>query len=140
MTETVRFTWELVKAFRDLSYDLNPLHLDPLYSRRTPYGQPVVYGMCLALYGIARWAQGRIFSLEEIKAQFKKPLYIDEAYDLEVSENDNQVTLRYAKNGSLLTKIVFTYSEDVPQINRIDATSSRPFVPLTETKGHHDLE
>ncbi len=109
-TESIAFSHEQLSCFRDLSYDNNPLHWDQLYSRQTQFGRPIVQGICAVLYGLGKWGNGRKFRIASIQAQFKKPLYPDEIYDLNISEAGNQVTIRFLRGPSLRTEIVFTWS------------------------------
>jgi NAD(P)-dependent dehydrogenase (short-subunit alcohol dehydrogenase family) len=78
----VKFTAAQVGAFFAASRDANPLHRDALYSRRTQFGQPVVYGMAAVLHALGHWSGGRPFKLKSLKAEFRKPLFLDENYDL----------------------------------------------------------
>ncbi len=47
-----RYDLEDQRRFASLSGDFNPLHLDPLYSRRLLFGGPVVHGVHLVLYAL----------------------------------------------------------------------------------------
>jgi acyl dehydratase len=48
MRRTIRS--EDVQAFESLSGDLNPIHHDPDFARRTEMGEPIVYGALLASF------------------------------------------------------------------------------------------
>lgn len=39
-----------IEAFAALTGDRNPLHLDPVFARRTPFGRPIVHGMLSASF------------------------------------------------------------------------------------------
>ena len=38
--------------FAEVSGDYNPIHIDPIYARRTNYGKPVVHGINLLLWAL----------------------------------------------------------------------------------------
>src|SRR5215470_1516609 len=80
----MRFQTAQVDAFAALSHDRSPLHVDPAYARRTPFGRPVVHGIAGALCALAEWAGGRPLALDRFVARFHRPLFIDEDYDLVV--------------------------------------------------------
>lgn len=45
-----QITVEDIRAFAAVSGDYNPLHLDPDFARRTPFGRPVAHGVLLASF------------------------------------------------------------------------------------------
>lgn len=45
-----QITVEDIRAFAALSGDYNPLHLDPEFARKTPFGRPVAHGVLLASF------------------------------------------------------------------------------------------
>lgn len=49
-TFEVKITKDLIKKFRDLSGDFNPLHIDPEYAKETKFKKNVVYGYLVQLY------------------------------------------------------------------------------------------
>ena len=71
----IRFQDEHIQIFSALSFDTNPLHLDPDYSRATPYGEPVVFGMAATLSALSHWSEGKAFSLGMIRGVFLKPIF-----------------------------------------------------------------
>ena len=46
----VEITAELVDAFAQLTGDTNPLHMDDVYARSTPYGARIAHGMLVASF------------------------------------------------------------------------------------------
>jgi len=46
------FTYEDQIAFAELSGDYNPLHIDPVYSRRLLFGSSIVHGIHALLWGL----------------------------------------------------------------------------------------
>src|SRR2546421_1377699 len=86
-----------VRAFELLSHDRNGLHRDAVYARSTQFGRPVVYGMCSVLLALAKWSMGRAFQLVSIRGQFRKALFEDERYELQIVESNKQVTAEWHK-------------------------------------------
>ncbi len=93
----MKFTAAQVGAFHAASRDANPLHRDAQYSRRTQFGRPVVYGMAAVLYALGQWSGGRPFKLKSLKAEFRKPLFLDEHYDLTDTGTAGGRRMRFAK-------------------------------------------
>jgi NAD(P)-dependent dehydrogenase (short-subunit alcohol dehydrogenase family) len=111
LDKTVVYNIELRDAFRDFSYDLNPLHIDPEYSRRTQFGKPVVYGVTGLLHGLAVWAGGRPFRLQKIKIDFKKPLYFGQDYQLAIEESGQNVRLKILRGFGVHLLASWTWDE-----------------------------
>jgi NAD(P)-dependent dehydrogenase (short-subunit alcohol dehydrogenase family) len=67
------------RAFANYSGDLNPIHIDPLYARRSISGAPVVHGIHLVLWALEVSVEsGLVIGLpEQIHVQFLHPALID---------------------------------------------------------------
>ncbi len=82
----VCFTAADLTLFAEATHDRNPLHNSPSYARKTPFGQPVVFG---ALGALACWtklqppAEKRI---SRLTIEFSRPLFLDVPYQLEESD------------------------------------------------------
>src|SRR5271166_6200798 len=98
----VRFTPEQSELFAAASHDRNPLHLSPEYARKTPYGQPVVFGIlgALACFGRVRPKPGCFLS--GITLEFLQPMFVDIDYELVISEASDQTTNIQLYDGSTL--------------------------------------
>jgi 3-hydroxybutyryl-CoA dehydratase len=72
-----------VRSFAQLSGDSNPLHTDPVYASRGPFGKRIAQGLLILsiLSGLA--AQSGLFAesvmaFRQMTCKFRKPVYIDD--------------------------------------------------------------
>ena len=103
----MKFTSAQVDAFHRASQDANPLHLDAAYARRSQFGRPVVYGMAAVLYALAQWSDGRRFKLKSLRADFRKPLFVDEHYDFQVTPLRDGFRCRFSRGPVDYTLVSF---------------------------------
>ncbi|MBY0413753.1 MAG: SDR family NAD(P)-dependent oxidoreductase [Bdellovibrionales bacterium] len=97
-------------SFTNASLDTNPLHTDKLYASRTNFGSPVAYGISTLFLSLSKWANGREFSITEAKINFRKPVFIEEAYDLQITDNgEGKVVLEIIKGSTLYGKYSIGY-------------------------------
>jgi hypothetical protein len=86
-----RFNLEDQRRFAALSGDYNPLHIDPIYSRRLMFGSPVVHGVHLVLYALERLLETcsspRV--LKHLKADFNHPLPLDKPFQIKILAREN---------------------------------------------------
>jgi hypothetical protein len=98
----LRFTQRDLIAFSAKSHDANPIHLDAGYARRTPYGQPVVFGalaVLRCLEHLARISDRHAFWLE---VAFSHPLFVDADYELLVRDLQQDAAVVELREGSLV--------------------------------------
>jgi NAD(P)-dependent dehydrogenase (short-subunit alcohol dehydrogenase family)/acyl dehydratase len=76
----VTFRQSDVEMFTKISHDRNPVHIQPQYARRTPFGQCLVYGILGAMAAIREPLKGGPLRLRKFSARFKRPLFVDVAY------------------------------------------------------------
>jgi NAD(P)-dependent dehydrogenase (short-subunit alcohol dehydrogenase family) len=110
----VNFSPAHLNAFSTLSHDRNPLHLDEDYCRRTYYGRVVVYGMGALLQGLGWWAAGRRITLRNLRAEFRKPMFLGEEYELKSEESGNEVHLHFLKGGVPQAQASFSLQANPP--------------------------
>ena len=124
----MKFTAAQVTAFFAASQDANPLHRDAEYSRRTQFGRPVLYGMAAVLYALGHWSGGRPFKLKTLKAEFRKPLFLGEHYDLTDTSTAEGRRIRFAKGPVDYAVISFTADPWDPRPASNPAQPSSRFV------------
>ena len=80
------FVLEDQHEFAAISGDYNPLHLDPVYARRTMFGAPVVHGINAFLTG---WAtiSGEPRDIKRISTRFNKPVFLNESVTVRCRDN-----------------------------------------------------
>ncbi len=81
---TTRFDRSDLDLFSAASHDRNPLHLSETYARRTPYGEPVVYGVLGGLAALAHTAERSLLAVSGISMTFRHPLFTGVDYRIEV--------------------------------------------------------
>lgn len=103
-----------IESFKKLSSDLNPLHGDVGYASRTNFGHPVAYGISSLLFSISKWATGKSVSITKAKIFFKKPIFIDQVYELCVDDNlEGKVVLEIRKGPTSFSKFNIEYCNNL---------------------------
>ncbi len=87
----VTVTEEMQKSFSAISGDLNPLHIDKDFARKSGYKDVVVYGMLTASFYstlVGMYIPGKYGLFQECKVSFNKPVCINDTLKVtgEVSE------------------------------------------------------
>ncbi len=85
------FSQQQINQFAELSGDKNPLHIDPEYAGKSPFGKPIVHGVLTVsifsqIIGMEFPGAGTIYLGQDLN--FKRPVYPDQEYRavLEVTE------------------------------------------------------
>ena len=118
MSERI-FNFSDQQLFARLSGDYNPLHTDPIRSRRLMYGEIVVPGIHLLMWALNHWmsvssASGRTTLLQAI---FNRPVRLGEPV---------QVSIDSAENGQARLKVYGATGTCVNIRLRIDPLSAAP--------------
>jgi NAD(P)-dependent dehydrogenase (short-subunit alcohol dehydrogenase family) len=125
----VKFTGAHIDAFFAASGDANPLHRDAVYSLRTQFGQPVVYGMAVVLGALGHWSRGRQFKLQSLSVKFRKPLFVDEHYEMVVKATAGGERIRIGKGPVdyvVISLVADTWSPDPTSSSVHDASRPAP--------------
>ena len=70
-----------VVAFANLTWDHNPIHVDEIYARSTPFGGRIAHGLLLLTFavGLTGFEGPRVLALRSVdSAVFKRPLRLGE--------------------------------------------------------------
>ena len=90
--------------FARLSGNWNPIHLDPVFARRTLAGQVVVHGIHAALWALDVWAIGvqKRIQFRTFRASFVRPMPVSAALTVSVArEHENSVKVDVLCGSSL---------------------------------------
>lgn len=104
MTEkfSVQITESMIKAFRNITGDINPLHTDERFAKRNNYPDKVVYGMLTAsfLSTLAGcYLPGEKSLIQSVETKFVKPVYCGDVLTVigsvsELHDTVKQIVLR----------------------------------------------
>ncbi len=111
MTRTLRLTEEHVRRFADASGDQNPLHVDESFARRTPYGRPIAHGALVTVAALGLVNADALRHADELELQFKQPVFLDEAYTVSRTHNDDEKTRIEVSSAERLTAAVTVISD-----------------------------
>ncbi len=100
-----------IEDFTEFSHDRNPLHIDPDYARKTPFGDCVVYGILGILkilnQILAKEEKLGIF-LESIQYKFHSPIRENQAYKL-IKVAANEESWQLFNDEQLLVELKLKY-------------------------------
>ncbi len=71
----------VIDAYADASEDFNPIHIDPVYSAKGPFGRTIAHGMMTLAYAsdlMGAWAGDRWLSDSAIEVAFLGPVFADD--------------------------------------------------------------
>jgi acyl dehydratase len=118
--------------FAQLSGDRNPLHMDPLYARRTQVGVRAVHGMHFLLWALDAACRARPGLVpRRISARFINPLYVGEVATAGFDAlNGDETTIRVACEGVPITEISVGAAASGAVTPAADAVSRNPSARL----------
>ncbi len=93
--------------FARLSGDWNPIHLDPIFARRTLAGEMVVHGVHAALWALDGWASQMLspVSLRALKASFRRPIPVDGMLTTRVACEGHHGSIDILHRGSVAARL-----------------------------------
>ena len=86
--ETIKITDNMVRKFAELTGDMNPLHLDESFARKSRFGKRICHGMLVAsmisrIMGMNFPGPGTIIVKQLLK--YRAPVYVDETVEVRVT-------------------------------------------------------
>lgn len=125
-----RFAAADQRRFAALSGDVNPLHLDPLAARRTPFGQPMVHGMHVVLWSLdALCAAGYVGMVGGLTAKFIRPCPVgDELVLVRTSVPPAEISAEVRVGDTVC--VTLTLSRAAPSVP--PAAGNEPLAPLRD--------
>lgn len=104
----ILFTERDLDVFSEASGDRNPLHLNPEYARRTPYGQPVVFGCLGAIACLGHIPLSAAWSVTSLETNFIRPLFPGVRYRVEKSGENGCWKARVFDGSTLVVSLTVT--------------------------------
>lgn len=97
-----KITQPMIDKYAQASGDLNPIHVDPEYSRKGPYGRTIAHGLMtltLAAQALNEWSAGEFDVSGEIEVAFLGPVFTEDTIEIsgvveEIVEREGQSTAR----------------------------------------------
>jgi NAD(P)-dependent dehydrogenase (short-subunit alcohol dehydrogenase family)/acyl dehydratase len=90
-SELLRISAEEMRLFSAASHDLNPLHVSPEFARRTPFGEPVVFGVLGALAALGHLHERPRAEPASLSLEFRSPLLVGVSYTVEAEDGAGEV-------------------------------------------------
>lgn len=86
--ETIKITDDMVRKFAELTGDMNPLHLDESFARKSRFGKRICHGMLVAsmisrIMGMNFPGPGTVIVKQLLK--YRAPVYVDETVEVQVA-------------------------------------------------------
>ncbi len=131
LTGSFEISFEQNDAFAELSGDYNPLHVDPVYSRRLQFGKPVIHGIHHLLRACENVFQQcpdfSPFQFTKLNATFPNPVSVGELieYEAQLAEDANSVVVTSRSGNKTILSLRLAKSEQKDE-DRIAVSDSIP--------------
>ena len=101
--------------FAECSGDYNPIHIDPIVSRRFMFGEPIVHGLHMVLWALDVWFDKNELAnvkIDTLNVTFPKAVVLEKTvtYKL-VKEEEDLAVIEIAQNDVVCSKIKLKFSE-----------------------------
>jgi NAD(P)-dependent dehydrogenase (short-subunit alcohol dehydrogenase family)/acyl dehydratase len=104
-----------MELFARASGDVNPLHVSAEYARRTPFGEPVVYGVLAALAACAQLRERGGSAVESVALEFLGPLVVGLAYAIEIEDAEATARVHVSDLGQAALEATIAFAEGRPR-------------------------
>jgi len=114
--------------FSAVSHDVNPLHTDSDYARRTPFGEPVVFGILGAIGALQHVPDRPGQALRTVSLLFLNPLFVGVPYRVSVTSDEAGDKIEIFDGKRRLMQCAFTYqqaAEPIATPAAVEPTCSR---------------
>lgn len=142
-----QFSAQDQEIFATLSFDRNPMHMDPVAARRLLTGRPVVHGIHVLLTALECWVNEHALVPTFLDCAFNNAVNVDDNVVFkQKNQGDGQFVIEASVNGLLCAKLRITASRPVsppgsvragPGVAGGDSFFERVDTPLDEPPSHH---
>lgn len=120
-----KFTFDDQMAFAELSGDYNPLHVDPVATRRLIFGRPVVHGIHAFLWALDNWLEIHTTPLDlcAVKVVFRTAIGVGETVSYSINRDDkNRVEIELVTEAGKAARIYVDWSRSKRQRSELLST------------------
>ncbi|AKH98840.1 acyl dehydratase [Hoeflea sp. IMCC20628] len=78
-------TQAVIDAYAEASGDFNPIHVDPDYAGKGPYGRTIAHGLMTLAYAalmLNDWSDGKFDEFGELEVAFVGPVFADDTVEM----------------------------------------------------------
>jgi NAD(P)-dependent dehydrogenase (short-subunit alcohol dehydrogenase family) len=111
---SIRHTSEELRQFARVSGDFNPLHTSAAYARRTPWGEPVVFGVLGALRCLALGRPRPQQQLASLSVEFPGAMFAEVSYEARLAEDGDLMKVRLQDGRKTVLKLTAQFRQRAP--------------------------
>jgi NAD(P)-dependent dehydrogenase (short-subunit alcohol dehydrogenase family)/acyl dehydratase len=134
---TLRLTEEHIRRFADASGDRNPLHVDDLFARTTPYGRCISHGALACIAALGSVDSEALRHTTRLDVDFRQPVFPDEPYRVSCEAGEGQARVEVTRAGQLAA--VITVTVDRAEATLPGASPDTPSPPPASPR-HYNLD
>ena len=99
--------------FAHVSRDSNPVHVDPIYARRAPSGQPIVHGIHLLIVALELALSNRALDrIGQLRMKFSQTVYVGDCVRFYLDDRKGRVCISAAVGDAICATFDVSGSED----------------------------
>jgi NAD(P)-dependent dehydrogenase (short-subunit alcohol dehydrogenase family)/acyl dehydratase len=109
VTRALKITKSQLERFAEASGDRNPLHLDEVFARQTPFGRCICHGALVTIAALGATEAEALHDVQALDVQFRQPVFPNEQYSISPAMSDEQgVRTEVTGRGILAATITVT--------------------------------
>jgi NAD(P)-dependent dehydrogenase (short-subunit alcohol dehydrogenase family) len=142
VSRTLCLTKEHIRRFADASGDRNPLHVDELFARATPYGRCISHGALVSIAALGSASPEALCHATRLDIDFREPVFPDEPYTVSCARAGGKTRIEVARAERLAAAITVTVDLKEPPLPpaprpaaRLDPASPRHYSLGDVTEG-----